>query len=155
MAGPLGFELMRALQHKFILIYFRDFRVISRPIIHLGEPIDINLISLMDMLSAYFRMHNCDTKTQLLLAKPYRSKWEGRTLTLPLIFLTLKCEGRAVQKGGSDFPNPPANRTLVVGPSAWNDLPVELRSLLMTRPSKFYIYFKPIFDRDWAGSASE
>ena len=27
----------------------------------------------------------------------------------------------------------------VVGPSVWNDLPVELRSLLMTSPSKFYI----------------
>src|SRR6218665_3227726 len=27
----------------------------------------------------------------------------------------------------------------VVGPSAWNDLPVELRSLLMTSPSNFYI----------------
>src|SRR6218665_2765622 len=26
----------------------------------------------------------------------------------------------------------------VVGPSSWNDLPVELRSLLMASPSKFY-----------------
>src|SRR6218665_1809304 len=44
----------------------------------------------------------------------------------------------------------------VVGPSAWNDLPVELRSLLMTSPSKFYIYLKSFFfGRDWAGSASE
>ena len=43
----------------------------------------------------------------------------------------------------------------VVGPSAWNDLPVELRSLLMTSPSKFYISLKSFFfDRDWVGSAS-
>ena len=56
------------------------------------------------MFSASFNMHNCDAKIQLLLAKPYRSKWEGRTLIPPLIFLTLKWEGRAVQKGGSDPP---------------------------------------------------
>src|SRR6218665_1249515 len=44
----------------------------------------------------------------------------------------------------------------VVGPSAWNDLPVELRSLLMARPSKFYICLKSFFfGRDWAGSASD
>ena len=44
----------------------------------------------------------------------------------------------------------------VVGPSARNDLPVELRSLLMSRPSKFYISLKSFFfGRDWAGSASE
>src|SRR6218665_2771331 len=43
---------------------------------------------------------------------------------------------------------------LVVGPSAWNDLPIELRSLLMTRPSKFYISLKSFFfGHDWAGSA--
>src|SRR6218665_3714562 len=39
----------------------------------------------------------------------------------------------------------------VVGPSAWNDLPVELRSLLMTSPSKFYISLKSFFfGHDWA-----
>ena len=44
----------------------------------------------------------------------------------------------------------------VVGPSAWNDLPFELRSLLMAHPSKFYISLKAFFFvRDWAGSASE
>src|SRR6218665_907978 len=43
----------------------------------------------------------------------------------------------------------------VVGPSAWNDLPFELRSLLMAHPSKFYISLKSfLFVRDWAGSAS-
>src|SRR6218665_3606327 len=33
----------------------------------------------------------------------------------------------------------------VVGPSAWNDLPFELRSLLMAHPSKFYISLKSFF----------
>ena len=38
----------------------------------------------------------------------------------------------------------------VVGPSAWNDLPVEQCSLLMTHPSKFYISLKFFFfGRDW------
>src|SRR6218665_112057 len=44
----------------------------------------------------------------------------------------------------------------VVGPSAWNDLPVELHSLLMTSSSKFCISLKSFFfGRDWAGCASE
>src|SRR6218665_2869561 len=44
----------------------------------------------------------------------------------------------------------------VVGPSAWNYLPVELRSLLMACPSNFYISLKSFFfGRDWVGSASE
>src|SRR6218665_1623337 len=44
----------------------------------------------------------------------------------------------------------------VVGPSAWNDLPFELRSLLMAHPSKFYISLKSFFFvRGWAESASE
>src|SRR6218665_1575008 len=33
----------------------------------------------------------------------------------------------------------------VVGPSAWNELPFELRSLLMAHPSKFYISLKSVF----------
>jgi len=33
----------------------------------------------------------------------------------------------------------------VVGPSAWNDLPFELRSLLMAHPSKFYFFLKSFF----------
>src|SRR6218665_160483 len=61
-------------------------------------------------------MHNCDTKIQLLLAKPYRSKWEGRSdADPPLIFLTLKWEGRAVQKGGSDPPTPRQITSWLVG----------------------------------------
>ena len=44
----------------------------------------------------------------------------------------------------------------VVGPSAWNDLPFELRSLLVAHPSKFYISLKSFFfAHDWAGSAAE
>ena len=43
----------------------------------------------------------------------------------------------------------------VVGLSAWNDLPVELRVLLLARTSKFYVSLKSFFGRDWAGSASE
>src|SRR6218665_2136232 len=43
-----------------------------------------------------------------------------------------------------------------VGPSSWNDLPVELRCLLISCPFKFYIFLKFFFfGRDWAGSASE
>src|SRR6218665_652122 len=33
----------------------------------------------------------------------------------------------------------------VVGPSAWNNLPFELRSLLVVHPSKFYISLKSFF----------
>ena len=45
---------------------------------------------------------------------------------------------------------------IIVGPSAWNDLPFELRSVLMAHPSKFYISLKSFFFvRGWAGSASE
>ena len=40
-----------------------------------------------------------------------------------------------------------------VGPPAWNDLPVELRSFLMARLSKFYISLKSFFfGRDWLGA---
>src|SRR6218665_3008611 len=44
----------------------------------------------------------------------------------------------------------------VVGPTEWNHLPFELRSLLMAHPSKFYISLKSFFFVcDWARSASE
>src|SRR6218665_69215 len=44
----------------------------------------------------------------------------------------------------------------VVDPSAWNDLPFELCSLLMGHPSKFDICLKSFFfGHDWAGSASD
>ena len=44
----------------------------------------------------------------------------------------------------------------VVGPSVWNDLPIELPSLLMAHPSKFHVILKSFFfGCDLAGSASE
>ncbi len=44
----------------------------------------------------------------------------------------------------------------IVGPSVWNDLPFELRSLLVAQPSRFYKSLKSFFfSRGWAGSASE
>src|SRR6218665_1538364 len=44
----------------------------------------------------------------------------------------------------------------VEGPSAWNDLPFELCSLLIAHPSKFYISLKSFFFvRDWAGNAAK
>src|SRR6218665_834381 len=44
---------------------------------------------------------------------------------------------------------------LAVNPSAWNDLPFELQSLLMAHPSKFYISLKSFFVRGWTGDTSE
>ena len=44
----------------------------------------------------------------------------------------------------------------VVGPSIWNDLPLDLRSLLVVHPSGFYKSLKSFFfSRGWAGSAPE
>src|ERR1043165_8258161 len=44
----------------------------------------------------------------------------------------------------------------VVGPSIWNDLPLKLRSLLVSHPAGFYKSLKSFFfSRGWAGSASE
>ena len=41
-------------------------------------------------------------------------------------------------------------------PAPVNDLPFELRSVLMAHPSKFYISLKSFFFvRGWAGSTSE
>jgi len=61
--ASIGFELLWAFRHNFILIYFRVFQLFRDiSIIRLGEPIVFNLISLMDMLSASFSMHNSDTK---------------------------------------------------------------------------------------------
>ena len=108
MARPLGFELLWALRHNFILIYFRVFRDIS--IIRLGELIDFTLISLMDMLSlTSVHLSACITvlhRSNFCQLSPIdRSVRVGRRP--PPIFLTLKWEGRAVQQGGSDPPNPP------------------------------------------------
>src|SRR6218665_1487281 len=44
----------------------------------------------------------------------------------------------------------------IVGPSVWNDLPSELRSLPRELSSSFYKLLKTLlFGRAWAGSASE
>src|ERR1043165_2332653 len=44
----------------------------------------------------------------------------------------------------------------VVGPSIWNDLPLKLRSLLVSHPAGFYKSLQSFFfSRGWAGSASE
>ena len=44
----------------------------------------------------------------------------------------------------------------VVGPSTWNDLPLELRLLPLTNPTGFYKSLKSFFfSRGWAGSAPE
>src|SRR6218665_1761069 len=44
----------------------------------------------------------------------------------------------------------------IVGPSVWNSLPSEIRSLPRDLSSSFYKLLKTfIFDRAWAGSASE
>src|SRR6218665_1715931 len=44
----------------------------------------------------------------------------------------------------------------IVGPSVWNDLPSELRSLPHDLSSSFYKLLKTLlFGRAWAGSASE
>src|SRR6218665_2721959 len=57
------------------------------------------------MLSTSLSMDNCDTKIQLLLAKPCRSKWEGRTLT-PTYFSHTKVGGSSSTKGWVQPPNP-------------------------------------------------
>jgi|SRR6218665_1385114 len=49
----------------------------------------------------------------------------------------------------------PSTYFSVEGPSAWNDLPFQLQSLLVVHYSKFYISLTSFFVRDWAGSASE
>src|SRR6218665_3244882 len=122
MARPLGFELLWALRHNFILIYFRVFRDIS--IVRLGEPIDFNLVSLMNMLSASFNMHNRDTKIQLLLANPYSSQWEDRT---PTYFSHTKVGGSSSTKGWVRPSQPPRQITPC-----------------MCRPT---IYMNPIYDK--------
>ena len=44
----------------------------------------------------------------------------------------------------------------VVGPSIGDDLPLKLRSLLVSHPAEFYKSLKSFFfSRGWAGSASE
>jgi len=84
---------------------------------------------------------------------------------LELFFLTSACSGRRslrlATKG--DFLVSRAHTATrqkrvssIVGPSVWNGLPSELRSLLRDLSSSVYKLLKTLrFGRAWAGSASE
>src|SRR6218665_3318570 len=84
---------------------------------------------------------------------------------LELFILTSACPGRrslrSVSKG--DFLVPRARTATgqkrafsIVGPSVWNGLPSELRSLPLDLSSSFYKLLKTLlFGRAWAWSASE
>src|SRR6218665_742319 len=84
---------------------------------------------------------------------------------LELFNLTSACSGRRSLRSATkgDFLVPRARtatrqkRALpIVGPSVWNDLPSELRSLPHDLSSSFYKLLKTLlFGRAWAGSASE
>src|SRR6218665_1622535 len=84
-----------------------------------------------------------------------------RVLCCPVSVLAARRVLRSAARG--EFLGPRARLAImqrgafsVVGTSAWNDLPFELRSLLMAHPSKFYITLKFFFFvRDWARRASE
>src|SRR6218665_239457 len=91
------------------------------------------------MLSAPFNMHNCDTKIRLLLAKPYRSKWEGRTLT-PTYFSHTKVGGSSSTKGWVRPPKPPANHTLG-GPQT------SARSPMYVKRTKWFISYIEVYGR--------
>ena len=84
---------------------------------------------------------------------------------LELFILTSSCTGRQSLRSASrgDFVVPHARTAIkqhrafsIVGPSVWNSLPSEIRSLPRDLSSSFYKLLKTfIFARDWAGSASE
>src|SRR3984885_3428775 len=82
-----------------------------------------------------------------------------------LLTLTSSCLGRSSLRSASrgDFMVPHARTAImqhrafsVVGPSVWNGLPSDLRSLPRDLSSAFYRHLKTyLFDRAWIGSASE
>src|SRR6218665_2763143 len=84
---------------------------------------------------------------------------------LELFNLTSACFGRRSLRSATkgDFLVPRARTATrqkrafsIVGPSVWNDLPSELRSLPRDLSSSFYKLLKTLlFGRAWAGSASE
>jgi len=84
---------------------------------------------------------------------------------LELFILTAACSGRQSLHSASrgDFVVPHARVSIkqyrdfsIVGPSAWNSLPSELRSLPRDLSSSFYKLLKTfIFALDWTGSTSE
>src|SRR6218665_3257768 len=87
------------------------------------------------------------------------------TYLLGLFILTSSCTGRQSLRSASrgDFVVPHARTAIkqhkafsFVGPSFWNSLPSEIRSLPRDLSSSFYKLLKTfIFARAWAGSASE
>src|SRR6218665_3007985 len=84
---------------------------------------------------------------------------------LELFNLISACSGRRSLRSATkgDFLVPRARTATrhkrafsIVGPSVWNDLPSELRSLPRDLSSSFYKLLKTLlFGRTWAGSASE
>ena len=64
------------------------------------------------------------------------------------------CEGWALGPSGT-FSYYAVKGLFDCGPIGLEWSPLELRSLLMTSPSKLYISLKSFFGRDWAGGASE
>src|SRR6218665_4045849 len=87
------------------------------------------------------------------------------TYLLELFILTSSCSGRQSIRSASrgDFVVPHARTAIkqhrafsIVGPSVWNSLPSEIRSLPRDLSSSFYKLLKTfIFVQAWAGSASE
>src|SRR6218665_3807685 len=87
------------------------------------------------------------------------------TYLLELFIPTSSCTGRQTLRSASrgDFVVPHARTAIkqhrafaIVGPSLWNSLPPEIRSLPRDLSSSFYKLLKTfIFARAWAGSASE
>src|SRR6218665_617952 len=87
------------------------------------------------------------------------------TYLLELFILTSSCSGlqslRSASRG--DFVVPHARTAIkqhrafsIVGPSVWNSLPSEIRSLPRDLSSSFYKLLKIFnFVRAWSGSASE
>src|SRR6218665_2541386 len=87
------------------------------------------------------------------------------TYLVELFILTSSCTGRQSLLSASrgDFVVPHARTTIkqhrafsIVGPSAWNSLPSEIRYLPRDLSSSFYKLLKTfIFAKTWARSASE
>src|SRR6218665_1324417 len=92
-----------------------------------------------------YRIHAMDSICVLGCATSYR-----RNLCCPVSVLAARRVLRSAAR--DEFLVPRASLAImqrrpvsVVGPSAWNELPFELRSLLMAHPSKFYISLKSVF----------
>src|SRR6218665_2617102 len=79
------------------------------------------------------------------------------TYLLDLFILTSSCTGRQSLRSACRGGAIKQHRAFsIVGPSLWNSLPPEIRSLPRDFSSSFYKLLKTfIFARAWAGSASE